>query len=79
MHILNYIFNSYEFLFFQFPLIGIISVFMIMKYNDILNSKTSEKDMVCKDLYYVTQLICAFTELCDGNMFKSKLILTDPV
>lgn len=79
IHILNYIFNSYEFLYFQFPLIGIFSVFMIIKYNDILNSKTSEKDMVCNDLYYVTQLICAFTELCDGNMFKSKLILTQPV
>lgn len=53
--------------FFQLPLVAIFSVFMIMEYNDILNSKTAEKNMVCIILYYV-RLFSAYTELLNKNI-----------
>lgn len=53
--------------FFQLPLVAIFSVFMIMEYNDILNSKTAGKNMVCIILYYV-RLFSAYTELLNKNI-----------
>lgn len=53
--------------FFQLPLVAIFSVFIIMEYNDILNSKTAEKNMVCIILYYV-KLFSAYIESLNKNI-----------
>lgn len=60
-----------KFTLFQLPLVAIFSVFMIMEYNDILNSKTAEKNMVCIILYYV-KLFSAYIELLYKNILYKK-------